>query len=154
MTTRSKHHLPPTSPAVMALPFVKTFADCADFDKTVLAYLPQLYDLPQQIFQSATSLRQLQILYVATNPVISAFALSLFLAPIFLIVSEVNKNYSQVDRCWSLLPTLYNAHFVLYAHAAGVPSRRLDSLLIVSCIWSVRSSSDHIESSTDLHRHA
>lgn len=121
----------------MALPYVKTFADCADFDKTVLAYLPQLYDLPQQIFQSATDWQQLQTLYVSTNPLISAFALSLFLAPIFLIVAEVNKNYSQVDRCWSLLPTVYNAHFVLYAHATGIPTRRLDTLMILSAIWSV-----------------
>lgn len=121
----------------MALPFVKTFADCADFDKTVLAYLPQLYDLPQQIFQSATDWRQLQVLYVSTNPLISAFALSLFLAPIFLIVAEVNRNYSQVDRCWSLLPTVYNAHYVLYAHATGIPTRRLDTLMIVSAVWSV-----------------
>ncbi len=140
MTPSRKHHLFSASPAIMALPFVKTFADCADFDKTVLAYLPQLYDLPQQLFQSATSWQQLQILYVSTNPVISAFAFSLFLAPIFLIASEMNKNYSQVDRFWSLLPTIYNAHFVLYAHAAGVPTRRLDTLLIVSGIWSVRRS--------------
>ena len=121
----------------MALPFVKTFADCADFDKTVLAYLPQLYDLPLQIFQSAADWRQLQVLYVSTNPLISAFALSLFLAPIFLIVAEVNRNYSQVDRCWSLLPTVYNAHYVLYAHATGIPMRRLDTLMIVSAVWSV-----------------
>lgn len=122
----------------MALPVLKTFADCVDLDKTVLAYLPQLYDLPQQIFQSITNLQALKVLYVSTNPLISAFALSLFLAPIFLIVSEVNRNYSQVDRCWSLLPTIYNAHFTAYAHAAGVPSRRLDILLLFSLAWSVR----------------
>ena len=121
----------------MALPFVKTFADCANFDKTVLAYLPQLYELPQQVFQSANSLQQLQVLYVSTNPLIFAFAFSLLLAPIFLIVSEINRNYSQVDRCWSLLPTMYNAHYMLYAHATGIPSRRLDTLLAVSLIWSV-----------------
>ena len=138
MTRVFKRHLSFTSPANMALPFVKTFADCADFDKTVVAYLPQLYDLPQQIFQSATSWQQLQALYVSTNPLISGFAISLFLAPIFLIASEVNRNYSQVDRFWSLLPTFYNAHFVLYAHLTGIPARRLDTLLIVSGIWSVR----------------
>ena len=156
MTPRFKRHLSSTSPAaIMALPFVRTFADCANFDKTVVAYIPQLYDLPQQIFQSATSLQQLQTLYVATNPLISAFAFSLFLAPIFLIVSEVNKNYSQVDRCWSLLPTLYNAHFVLYAHAVGVPTRRLDTLLIVSGIWSVEYSAIlSIHAVTDHRRHA
>lgn len=121
----------------MALPAVTTFADCVDFEKTVLAYLPQLYELPQQIWQSAGSFQALKILYVSTNPLMTGFALSLFLAPIFLMVSEINRNYSQVDRCWSILPTLYNAHFVLYAHAAGMPTRRLNQLAIVSIIWSV-----------------
>ena len=121
----------------MALPLVKTFADTADFQKTVLNYLPQLYDLPQRIFESINNPQALKVIYISTNPLISAFAFSLFLAPIFLIVSEVNKNYSQVDRCWSVLPTLYNAHYTAYAHLAGVPPRRLDTLLIVSSIWTV-----------------
>ena len=142
------------SPATMALPFVKTFADCANFEKTVLAYLPQLYDLPQQISQSATSWQQLQTLYLSTNPLIFALAVSLFLAPIFLVVSEINKNYSQVDRCWSILPTIYNAHYMLYAHATGVPARRLDTLLAVSLIWSVRRASIVIYSIADFDRGA
>ena len=121
----------------MSLPVVKSAVDCTDFSKTVLPYLPQLYDLPQHIFQNIGNVQALKVLYITTNPLISALALSLFLAPIFLIVSEVNKNYSQVDRCWSILPTVYNAHFALYAHAAGVPTRRLDTLLVVSGIWSV-----------------
>lgn len=122
---------------MMALPVIKAVGDCADFSKTVSPYIPQLYELPQQILQSITSLQELKVLYVSTNPLISAFALSLFLAPIFLIISEINKNYSQVDRCWSLLPTLYNAHFALYAHAVGLPTQRLDTLLAFSTVWSV-----------------
>ncbi len=121
----------------MALPVIKTFTDCTDFSATVAPFIPQLYDLPQQIFQSVANPSALRQLYISTNPLISAFALSLFLAPVFLVVSEVNKNYSEVDRCWSLLPTLYNAHFVIYAHAAGLSTRRLDSLLVCSTIWSV-----------------
>lgn len=121
----------------MSLPVIKALADCTDASKTVLPYLPQLYNLPQQIFQNINSLQTLKVLYISTNPLITALALSLFLAPIFLIVSEVNRNYSQVDRCWSILPTVYNAHYVLYAHAAGLPTRRLDTLLIFSGIWSV-----------------
>lgn len=124
----------------MSLPVVRSLSDCGDIYKTVLPYVPQLYDLPTQIFQSINNQQALKVLYISTNPLISAFAFSLFLAPIFLIASEVNRNYSQVDRFWSILPTLYNAHFVLYAHAAGLPTRRLDTLLLFSGIWSVCSS--------------
>lgn len=121
----------------MALPVIKSIADCADFSKTVSPYIGQLYDLPQQIFDNITNLQALKVLYVSTNPLISAFAFSLFLFPIFLVVSEINRNYSQVDRCWSILPTIYNAHYMAYAHAVGLSSRRLDILLLFSAFWSV-----------------
>ena len=122
----------------MSLPVVASLGDCTDLYKTVIPYLPQLYDLPQQFFQSINNVQALKVLYISTNPLISALAFSLFLMPVFLIISEVNKNYSQVDRCWSILPTIYNAHFVLYAHAAGLPTKRLDTLLLFSGLWSVR----------------
>ena len=135
----------------MSLPVVKSISDCADVYKTIIPYLPQLYDLPQQVYQNINNSQGLKVLYVSTNPLITAFALSLFLAPIFLIVSEVNRNYSQVDRCWSILPTIYNAHFALYAHATGLPTKRLDSLLLFSGIWSVcRNISEHGDA--DIHR--
>lgn len=121
----------------MSLPVIRSLTDCTDIYKTVLPYVPQLYDLPQQIFENITNVQALKVLYISTNPLISAFAFSLFLGPVFLIISEINKNYSQVDRCWSLLPTVYNAHFALYAHAAGLPTQRLDTLLIFSALWSV-----------------
>lgn len=121
----------------MSLPVVKSFPDCTNFDKTVLPYIPQLYDLAQQVFQSITNPQALKVLYISTNPLVSAFAFSLFLAPIFFVAGEINRNYSQVDRFWSLLPTLYNAHFVLYAHAVGLPTARLDALLVASVLWSV-----------------
>ena len=121
----------------LPLPAPTSLVDCADFGKTVSPYIPQIYDLPTQVFQSLTDPAALKELYLSTNPVISGAALSLFLAPIFLIASEINKNYSQVDRFWSLLPTIYNAHFVIYAHAAGLPTARLDALLAASTIWSV-----------------
>jgi hypothetical protein len=121
----------------MALPVVKTLAECSSLEKTVLPYLPQLYDLPQQLIQSWNNPAELQTIYLATNPLITAFAFSLFLAPVFLLVSEVNKNYSQVDRCWSILPTIYNAHYSLYAHLNGLETSRLDHLLACSIVWSV-----------------
>ena len=122
----------------MALPVIKSITDCVDYTKSILPYTGQLYDLPQQIFDNITNLQALKVLYVSTNPLVSAFAFSLFLFPVFLIVSEINRNYSQVDRCWSILPTIYNAHYTAYAHATGLSSRRLDVLLLLSTIWSVR----------------
>lgn len=121
----------------MALPVVRTISECSDFKKTVLPYLPQLYDLPQQLLQSYNNPTELRNIYLATNPLITGLAFSLFLAPVFLLISEINRNYSQVDRCWSILPTLYNANYVIYAHMSGLPTTRLDTVIAVSCVWSV-----------------
>ncbi|KAL8837108.1 MAG: hypothetical protein Q9170_002665 [Blastenia crenularia] len=122
----------------MAIPILKSAVACADFSRTVEPYLYQLSDLPQQLYQSATSLQALKELYLNTNPLVSAFVFSLAIAPIFLIISEINKNYSQVDRAWSLLPSVYNLHYVAYGHAKGLPTQRLNSLAIISVIWSAR----------------
>ncbi|TVY47591.1 Uncharacterized protein LOCC1_G002333 [Lachnellula occidentalis] len=122
----------------MALPVVRTISDCSDFKKTVLPYLPQLYDFPQQLLQSYNNPTELRNIYLATNPLITGLAISLFLAPVFLLISEINRNYSQVDRCWSILPTLYNANYVIYAHMSGLPTTRLDTVIAVSCVWSLR----------------
>ncbi|KZF24168.1 DUF1295-domain-containing protein [Xylona heveae TC161] len=120
------------------LPVVKTVSDCADFSRTVLPYLPQLRELPSQIFHSIQDPQQLKEIYVSTNPLILAFAFSLFLSPLFLFSSQINKNYSQVDRFWSILPTLYNAHFVTWAHMVGLPTLRQDTLIAFSVVWSLR----------------
>jgi hypothetical protein len=122
---------------MMALPVVKTLAECSSFETSVIPYLPQLYDLPHQLIQSWNNPAELQTIYLATNPLISAFAFSLFLAPLFLLISEINKNYSQVDRMWSILPTIYNAHYVVYAHLSGIETQRLDNLIAFSTVWSV-----------------
>lgn len=121
----------------MSLPVVKSLADCVDLTKSVSPYMPQLYDLPQQILQSISDPHALKQVYLSTNPLISAFAFSLFLSPVFLIASEINKNYSQVDRFWSILPTVYVAHFVIYARALGLPSQRLETLCFFTTLWSV-----------------
>lgn len=121
----------------MALPLAKSAAECADFSKTVLPYVHQLGPLPRAIFESISNPGALKQIYLETNPLIFLLNFTLFLAPIFLVLSELNRNYSQVDRAWSILPTLYNAHYVIYAHLTGLETRRLDALLVVSIIWSV-----------------
>ncbi|KAK0859205.1 hypothetical protein LTS02_009390 [Friedmanniomyces endolithicus] len=122
----------------MALPIIKSLTDCADYSKTIEPYIPQLAALPSNLYAAASSTDSLQHLYASTNPAVSGFAFSLALFPIFLIVSEVNKNYSQVDRVWSILPTLYNAHFAIWARVNGLPTQKVDNVLAFSVIWTMR----------------
>ncbi|OAA58421.1 hypothetical protein SPI_06494 [Niveomyces insectorum RCEF 264] len=136
----------------MALPIVRSLEDCASYAITVEPYLDELCRLPATVaaalapllpFSSSYSpscevLPTLLQLYVNTNPLVSGFAASVALGAVFLVVSEINRNYSQVDRCWSLLPTVYIAHFTLWARLADVPAGRLDAALLASTVWSIR----------------
>ena len=121
----------------MALPTLLAIEDCAEFSKTVEPFLPQLYDLPRRLLEVFSGRENIVELYVETNPLISGFAFSVFLGAVFLVAAEVNRNYSQVDRFWSLLPTFYIAHFDVWARLAGVPSERIDAVLFFSLVWSV-----------------
>lgn len=122
----------------MALPSITSLQDCADFSKTVQPWIPQFHDLPNQIASSIYDVEELKHLYISTNPVISGFALSLSLSPIFLLLSEINRNYSQVDRVWSILPTVYHAHYATWARLNGLPTQTVDSVLACSVIWTLR----------------
>jgi len=121
----------------MALPPVQSLEDCSDYFKTIEPLIPQLYALPDAFLQVIQGRQSFLHLYTSTNPLVSGFALSVFLGGVFLIVSEVNKNYSQVDRCWSILPTIYIAHFDVWARLVGLPTQRLDAALLFGTIWSV-----------------
>jgi hypothetical protein len=121
----------------MALPIVHALEDCADFATAVKPFIPQLSDLPGKLLDVVAGRESLLKLYTETNPLISGFAISVLLGAVFLVVAEVNRNYSQVDRCWSLLPTLYIAHFDAWARLTGLPTRRIDAALLFSTIWSV-----------------
>ncbi|KAI1384578.1 DUF1295-domain-containing protein [Hypoxylon trugodes] len=122
----------------MALPWVNAFEDCADYSQVVEPYLPQLYELPRKIVDTVSNHDSLVELYKTTNPFISGLGFSIFLGAIFLVAAEVNRNYSQVDRMWSLLPTIYNAHFAAWSHLNNLPSQRVDLILLWSVIWSAR----------------
>ncbi|KAH7555226.1 hypothetical protein BM1_06849 [Bipolaris maydis] len=123
----------------MAIPVVSTLPECVDFHKTVEPYLPQLYDLPYQVVARISDVQALKELYLSTNPLISSFAFAvLFLSPTVFILSEINRNYSQVDRIWSLLPAVYNIHYATWAHLNGLPATKLDHVMAVSIIWSAR----------------
>jgi hypothetical protein len=127
-----------TSTLDMALPAIKTLPGSASLSDTVLPYLPQLYALPGQLLARYNDLDALKELYVSTNPLMVALAFSLIVAPIALLVSEANKNYSQIDRVWSILPVIYNSHYTLWAHLNGLPTQRLDHVMALSVLWGAR----------------
>ncbi|PNS17944.1 hypothetical protein CAC42_3903 [Sphaceloma murrayae] len=128
----------PVTPILhMALPAVKALQDCADFEQTVAPFIPQLYDLPKRLL-AIKSVDALQQVYTSTNPVISAFAFSLVIAALAFVVSEINRNYSQIDRLWSILPALYNVHYWYWAKLIGIRSARLDAVALFSVCWSAR----------------
>lgn len=145
---------PMAPPAIAALAATMTLQECGDFQLTAARHLPQLQDFFQNFLQSATSLESIERFYVTTNPLVTAFAFSLFLAPVFLVASEINKNYSQVDRCWSILPSVYTIHYALWTHAAGLPCSRVDLLLGVTLTWSVSGTRNMIGIYLHRRRHA
>lgn len=121
-----------------ALPLVASLEDCADYSKTVAPFMPQLYELPSRIAAHITDVQGLQSVYAQTNPLITALAFALFMTPVVLTVSEINKNYSQVDRLWSVLPVIYNVHYAVWASINGLPTVRLNHVMAVSLIWGLR----------------
>lgn len=128
----------PLAATGIALPAVKTLTDCADYAKTFEPFLPQLYALPHLVYTSLGDLDSLVTIYASTNPAISGLAFCIAAFPVFFLVAEINKNYSQVDRVWSLLPTFFNIHYALWARLNGLPTQRIDNVLAFSVIWSVR----------------
>ena len=127
---------PPLS--TTTLPLTPTLADCATYSTVLEPYLPQLYALPTHLYAALTSSTALLHLYTTTNPCISGLAFSIALIPIFFVVSEANRNYSQVDRVWSILPTLYNAHYAIWARVNGLPTAKVDNVLAFSVVWTAR----------------
>ncbi|OJK03160.1 hypothetical protein ASPACDRAFT_1865132 [Aspergillus aculeatus ATCC 16872] len=124
----------------LPLPDVKSAVDCASFGQTVLPFLSQLTTLPQQLQVAAATkdATLLKEIYLTTNPLISALGLTLVLSVLFVITSEINRNYSQVDRCWSILPALYNVHFAVWARLRGLQTQSVDTIAIFTLLWSAR----------------
>lgn len=135
---KSQTMLVPRASLDLAVPLLKKLPECADFEKTVLPYLPQLYDLPYRIIESINDRQALLHVYASTNPLMLGLAFALFMTPIVLAVSEINRNYSQVDRLWSILPVIYNVHYDVWAHLNGLPTAKVDHIMALSVIWGAR----------------
>ncbi|KAJ9221872.1 hypothetical protein DTO027B5_4625 [Paecilomyces variotii] len=123
---------------VLPLPAIVSVSEAAEFGRTVWPFVPQLLSLPKTLIEVGSDWESLKEVYLATNPFVTAIAFTLALVPILVIISELNRNYSQVDRLWSILPSIYNVHYALWAHLAGLPTEKVKTVAIFSLIWSVR----------------
>lgn len=121
----------------LPLPRVESLAECASFQQTVRPYLTQLEWLPASLREAGRDPARLKEVYLATNPFVSALAFCSVLAFLFFLAAEINRNFSQVDRFWSILPALYNVHFAVWARLAGIRTQTLDTIAVISVLWSV-----------------
>lgn len=122
--------------SIAALPTVATLVGCTDLGKTVYPYLHQLsLDHVLPLLRREV---EAKAWYVSTNPLMSAAAFALALSVITFVAAEFNRNYSQVDRLWSILPALYTVHFAVWAHANGIGSERVDTMATLIVLWGVR----------------
>ncbi|KAJ3942325.1 uncharacterized protein N0V96_007823 [Colletotrichum fioriniae] len=119
----------------MALPAVKSLEECSEWAKVVEPFIPQLLELPSKIIASPQSLPQI---YLETNPLISGFAFSLLIAVLTLGVSEYHRNFSQIDRLWSLLPNWYVLHTAAWAYLNDEPWQRVALAGAATTLWSSR----------------
>lgn len=123
----------------MALPAVAGIVDCTSFTTTVSPFLSQLSVAHVQPLLTG-KVAPLDW-YLSTNPVVSGLLLSLVITLLFFLAQEINQNWSEVDRFWSILPVFYIAHFTLFAHLSDkvVDTQRLDTLLTFATLWGVSS---------------
>ena len=124
--------------ATEALPVLTNLPDCATYSKVFEPFIPQLYSLPSQVYNNIGDTEALKQIYISTNPAISGLAFAIATFPVFFIVSEINRNWSQVDRVWSILPTLFHIHYATWARLNGMSTERVDSVLGFSVLWTLR----------------
>jgi steroid 5-alpha reductase family enzyme len=125
--------------ALPGVPAIKLLSDSANYAVTAQPYLAQLPTFPSKVVEAVLTSKAAAInLYVDTNPLLTAFAFSLLIGAIVLVVAEFNRNYSQVDRLWSILPTVYIWHYNIWARQSGVPHARLDLAVFWATLWTSR----------------
>ncbi|KAF8543958.1 hypothetical protein BDD12DRAFT_725232 [Trichophaea hybrida] len=118
------------------LPAVTALYDCTDFSQTVSPYLHQLssaHILPLLRGEVSPT-----TWYLSTNPLMSALLFSLAMSVTVFVSSQVNRNPSQVDRLWSILPVVYIGHFAVWARLSGLETERLDMLATFAGLWGLR----------------
>jgi len=74
-------------------------------------------------------------LYQSTDPLVTALWVAGGFALLCWILSLITKEYSWVDRLWSITPPLFAVHF---AACAGFDDARLNLMAALTLLWGVR----------------
>jgi len=74
-------------------------------------------------------------LYKATDPLTTALWVAGGLALVCWVLSLITKEYSWVDRLWSITPALFAVHFAGYV---GFSDARLNLMAGLTVLWGVR----------------
>ncbi len=74
-------------------------------------------------------------LYQATDPFVTALWASLGFAALCWLLSILTREYSWVDRLWSITPVIYSVHFAAYV---GFSDTRLNLMAALVTVWGVR----------------
>jgi steroid 5-alpha reductase family enzyme len=74
-------------------------------------------------------------IYRETDPLVTALWVAGGLALLCWVLSVVTKEYSWVDRLWSITPVLFAVHFAGYA---GFADARLNLMAGLTVLWGVR----------------
>jgi len=78
---------------------------------------------------------QLIELYKTTDPLTTALWVAGALALLCWVLSLITKEYSWVDRLWSITPVLFAVHFAGYA---GFNDARLNLMAALAVVWGIR----------------
>jgi steroid 5-alpha reductase family enzyme len=78
---------------------------------------------------------QLLELYTTTDPLTTALWVAGGLALLCWVLSLITKEYSWVDRLWSITPALFSVHF---AGHVGFDDPRLNLMASLTVLWGVR----------------
>jgi len=78
--------------------------------------------------------------YCKVNADASGFIISLIFSFICWFLSKLTRNYSWVDRFWSIIPTLFTYHYNFHSHYCFNQKFNSRSLIIslLSTLWSIR----------------
>ncbi|CAO3696082.1 unnamed protein product [Rhizopus stolonifer] len=77
--------------------------------------------------------------YKNNNALVVASSFTAVITTVHYIASEVTRDYSQVDRCWSILPGIYAWHFTIHNYISeGVLNPRLVTASVLISLWGAR----------------
>lgn len=76
--------------------------------------------------------------YKQTNPLATSILFSVGLSVFTLILSEITRNFSQVDRLWSILPAVYVCHYAYWSRINDMQCDRADTAAVIAVAWSLR----------------